>query len=147
MKQYTPDKSSLTVLRAAAALSALLLMILTRIFIKIRILMLILTALFAGAALFLMFAYLPMYFNSLSYSADEIEIKKCSGVFFRTKQSIKYTSIQYCTAVTTPFSAYTGLNFIIFYVYGGRLILLFLKSPDIPEILKMSGTNYIDREE
>jgi membrane protein YdbS with pleckstrin-like domain len=86
-----------------------------------------------------MFVHLPMYFNSISYTATDTEVMKSSGVFFKVHQSIRYTSIQYTTVVSTPFSQYTGFNFIIFFVYGGQLRLLFLKQPDAKEIIELSG--------
>lgn len=142
MKSYAPDKRSLIILRIAITVSALALIAAAKIFIKIYALMMTLSIIFAAAALVLMLVYLPMYFSGLSYSATDTEISKCSGVFFKTVQSIKYSSIQYSTFVTTPFSRHTGLNFIIFYVYGGKFLLLFLKSSDAGEILKNSGSVY-----
>ena len=41
-----------------------------------------------------MFVHLPMYFNSISYTATDTEVMKSSGVFFKVHQSIRYTSIQ-----------------------------------------------------
>lgn len=146
MKSYTPDKRSLTFLRIGVTVSALALIAAAKIFIKIYALMLTLSIIFAAAALVLMLAYLPMYFSVLSYSATDTEIRKCSGVFFKTVQSIKYSSIQYSTFVTTPFSKHTGLNFIVFYVYGGKFLMLFLKSSDAAEILKRSGSVYCREE-
>lgn len=146
MRSYAPDKRSLTVLRIAITVSALALIAAAKIFIKIYALMLTLSIIFAAAALALILAYLPKYFSALSYSATDKEIRKCSGVFFKTVQSIKYSSIQYSTFVTTPFSRHTGLNFIIFYVYGGKFLLLFLKSSDAGEILKSSGSVYCREE-
>jgi membrane protein YdbS with pleckstrin-like domain len=90
-------------------------------------------------ACFEMFIHLPLYFSSISYTATETEIMKSSGVFFKVHQSIRYSSIQYTTVVTSPFSQYTGFNFIIFFVYGGQLRLLFLKQSDAKEIIRMSG--------
>ena len=86
-----------------------------------------------------MFVHLPMYFNSISYTATDTEVMKSSGVFFKVHQSIRYTSIQYTTVVSSPFSQYTGFNFIIFFVYGGQLRLLFLKQSDAKEIIELSG--------
>ena len=146
MKSYTPDKGSLNVLRAGIIIAALVLIAAVKIFIKIYALMLVLSIIIAAAAIIVTALYLPAYFANLSYCANDKEIKKCSGVFFRTAQSIKYSSIQYSTFITTPFSKYTGLNFIVFYVYGGRFLMLFLKSSDAAEILKSSGRVYCREE-
>lgn len=142
MKSYAPDKRSTLILRIAVAVVATLIIILLRIFIKIHVLLLSLSIILAAAALVIIFIYLPLYFSHLDYYATESEIKKRSGVFFRKSQSIKYSSIQYSTVITMPLSAYTGLNFIVFYVYGGRFIMVFLKKEDMHEILEKSGSLY-----
>ena len=51
-----------------------------------------------------------------------------------------YSTVQYTTVITTPFSQYTGLNFIVFFVYGGQLRLLFLNQEDALYILRKTGT-------
>ncbi|MBQ6212768.1 MAG: PH domain-containing protein, partial [Ruminococcus sp.] len=91
-------------------------------------------------ASFEMFIHLPMYFSSIKYSATETEVSKSSGVFIKVHQSVRYSSIQYTTIISSPFSQYTGFNFIIFFVYGGQLRLLFLKQSDAQEIIKLSGS-------
>jgi len=146
MKTYKPDKRSFTLLKVMVLSVSLLLIAAARIFIKIYILTLILSIVFASAALFVVFIYLPIYSSNLIYSADDKEIMKSSGVFFKTNQSIKYSSIQYSTSVSMPFSRFTGFNFIVFYVYGGKLILLFLSRSDAEEILKNSGCSYCREE-
>lgn len=142
MKEFRPDNSSLHTLRLLIIMISAALMILIKIFIKIEILsfILIIASAVIGAA-FALF-YLPMYFSRLSYLAGDTEIKKESGVFFRKSQSVKYSSIQYSGFITMPFSRTTGFNFIIFYVYGGRQTLLFLKKKDAEEILRLSGCPY-----
>ena len=85
-----------------------------------------------------MFVYLPLYFSSIKYTATETEIMKSSGVFIKTHQSVRYSSVQYTSVISSPFSQYTGLNFIVFFVYGGQLRLLFLKQSDAQEILRFS---------
>jgi uncharacterized membrane protein YdbT with pleckstrin-like domain len=116
------------------------------IFIKNPILVLIICLSISLLLIAVVFIYLPLYFSSLRYIADDTEIKKISGVFFKTSQSIKYSSIQYSTVVSSVFSKLIGFNFIIFYVYGGRIVLLFLKSNDMDEILKNSGCLYGEGE-
>jgi uncharacterized membrane protein YdbT with pleckstrin-like domain len=146
MKHYEPDKKSLATLKILILSVAVLLIVLSRLLIQIYVLMLVVSIIFALTAIIFAFLYLPMYFSHLSYCANENEIKKTSGVFFRTHQSIKFSSIQYSTYVTMPFSRFTGFNFIIFYVYGGRLFMLFLKKKDAEEILENSGCLYCREE-
>lgn len=140
MKSYTPDMRSMNFLRAVTALLALGLIIAVRLLVPVYSLMLTLSIILAAAAVIAMFIYIPMYFFALSYTADKSEIRKKSGVLFKKNQSVKFSSVQYSTLVTTPFSEYTGLNFIVFYVYGGRIILMYLKKSDVNEILALCGS-------
>ncbi len=110
-----------------------------RYFIPIEKIVFYATVIVILAACAEMFVHLPMYFNSISYTATDTEVMKSSGVFFKVHQSIRYSSIQYTTVVSSPFSQYTGFNFIIFFVYGGQLRLLFLKQSDAKEIIELSG--------
>lgn len=142
MKYYKPDKTSLVLLKGIILAVAAVLIIAVRVFIKIYVLMIVLSIIFALTAVALAFVYLPLYFSHLSYQANDKEIKKSNGVFFRTHKSIKYSSIQYSSFITMPFSRFTGFNFIIFYVYGGKLLLLFLSKDDAEEILERSGCLY-----
>lgn len=138
MISYNPDRRSLTILQVAVIAAIIILIIAVRFFIKIYWLRMMLSIVFAVAALIADFIYLPLYFSNLRYCATNSEIKKCSGVLFKTSQTIKYSSIQYSTIITTPFSKYTGLNFAVFYVYGGKFLMLFLKSGDLQDIIKKS---------
>lgn len=142
MKTYKPDASSLHTLRLLIILISAVLIILIKLFIVIELLSFILIIVSAVVCAAFALFYLPMYFSRLSYQAGETEISKESGVFFRKSQTIKYSSIQYSGFITMPFSRTTGFNFIIFYVYGGRQVLLFLKKKDAEEILKLSGCPY-----
>lgn len=145
MKSYFPDKNSLNILRGAAAVLTAALIAALRFFIKPYVLVMVLSVILASAAMILMFVYLPLYFSSLSYSLYENEIVRISGVLFRKKQTIEITSVQYYTLISTPFSKSTGLNFITFHVYGGRLTLMFLNRNDVSEILSINGIERLRR--
>ena len=41
--------------------------------------------------------------------------------------------------VNSPFSKLTGLNFLVFFVYGGQMNLMFLNYVDMQEILALTG--------
>ena len=139
MKQYYPDRHCLSTLRILITAAAVILLAATRYFVPIDLVVFITTIVVVFVACFEMFIHLPMYFASISYTATETEVMKSSGVFFKVHQSIRYSSIQYTTIVSSPLSQYTGFNFIIFFVYGGQLRLLFLKQSDAKEIIRMSG--------
>lgn len=138
MKHYYPDKCCLTTLRIIIIFSVIILIGLVRYFIPAKFLVLSITIAVAVIAFFVMFVYLPLYFSSIKYTATETEIMKSSGVFIKTHQSVRYSSVQYTSVISSPFSQYTGLNFIVFFVYGGQLRLLFLKQSDAQEILRFS---------
>ncbi len=145
MKSYIPDKNSLNILRGAAAILTTILIVALRFIIKPYVLVTVLSVILAFMAIILMFIYLPLYFSSLSYYLHEKEIVRISGVLFRKKQTIQITSVQYYTLISTPFSKSTGLNFIIFHVYGGRLTLMFLGRDDIREIIAFTGIEQLRR--
>ena len=138
MKHYYPDKGCLTTLMIIIIFSVIILLGLVRYFIPAKFLVLSITIAVAVIAFFVMFVYLPLYFSSIKYTATETEIMKSSGVFIKTHQSVRYSSVQYTSVISSPFSQYTGLNFIVFFVYGGQLRLLFLKQSDAQEILRFS---------
>lgn len=138
MKSYKPDRRSMNTLRAASAAAAIILITAFGLLIPIYSLMITLIAGAAAAAVIVIFVYLPMYFSSLSYTADEDEISKTSGAVFRKKQSVKLSSVQHYTLISTPLSERTGLNFIILYVYGGRIFMPYLSKADANEIIALS---------
>lgn len=142
MKNYLPDKNCLVTLRIIITFISLILLIAVRYFITAKILVILISTIIGAAAFFIMFAYLPLFIKSVRYTVTENEIIKSSGVIMRFHQSVHYSSIQYTNIITTPFSQYTGLNFIVCFVYGGQLRLLFLNHRDAREILKL-----MEREE
>ncbi len=142
MKNYLPDKNCLVTLRIIITFISLILLIAVRYFITAKILVILISTIIGAAAFFIMFAYLPLFIKSIRYTVTENEVIKSSGVIMRFHQSVHYSSIQYTNIITTPFSQYTGLNFIICFVYGGQLRLLFLNHKDAREILEL-----MEREE
>ncbi len=142
MKNYLPDKNCLMTLRVIVTFISFILLIAVRYFITVKILVILISTIIGAAAFFIMFAYLPLFMKSIRYTVTETEIIKSSGVIMRFHQSVHYSSIQYTNIITTPFSQYTGLNFIVCFVYGGQLRLLFLNHRDAREILK-----FVEREE
>ena len=139
MKKYYHDRHCFSTLRILITAAAVVLLAAVRYFVPVDLVVFLSTIVVVFIACFEMFIHLPMYFASISYTATDTEVMKSSGVFFKVHQSIRYSSIQYTTVVSSPLSQYTGFNFIIFFVYGGQLRLLFLKQSDAKEIIKMSG--------
>ncbi len=145
MKEYFPDKRSLATIKAVLILAASGITSVAMYFIPVRLIAVLISAASIILGLILSFVYYPLLFRSMKYIVTDTEIIRSSGVFIKTHQSIRFSAVQYTAAVSTPFSKYTGLNFIVFFVYGGQERLLFLKWTDAEEILrKASG---LDREE
>ena len=140
MKHYRPNKRSLIVLRIAVLLLTAAIIALDIILIPIKLAVNISVITVSAVAFILVFIYLPLFFSSVKYTATETEIVKTSGVFIKFHQSVRYSSVQYTTVITTPLSQYTGLNFIVFFVYGGQLDLLFLDQHDALAILSLVQT-------
>ena len=140
MKQYLPDRHCLTTMRLLITAVVIVILAAIRYFIPIEKIVVISVITVISIAFFEMFVHLPLYFASIKYTATNTEVTKSSGVFIKVHQSVRYSSIQYTTIISSPFSHYTGFNFIIFFVYGGQLRLLFLKQSDAKEILAMSGS-------
>ena len=135
MKNYLPDKNCLFTLRIAIIFISLILIVAVNYFITVKVLVMLIDTIIGAGAFFIMFAYLPLFIKSMHYTVTDNEIIKSSGVMIKVYQSVHYSSIQYVSVVTTPFSQYTGLNFILCFVYGGRLSLLCLNHNDAKEIL------------
>ncbi len=135
MKNYLPDKNCLFTLRISIIVVSLVLITAVNYFFTARVLVILIDTIIGAGAFFIMFAYLPLFLKSIHYMITDTEIIRSSGVMIKLHQSVKYSSIQYVNVITTPFSQYTGLNFIICFVYGGKLSLLFLNHNDAKEIL------------
>ncbi|WP_028520454.1 PH domain-containing protein [Ruminococcus flavefaciens] len=140
MKQFYPDRHCLTTMRLLITAAVVIILFAIRYFIPVDKIVMLSIIVIIAIACFEMFVHLPMFFNSISYSATSTEVTKSSGVFIKVHQSVRYSSIQYTTVISSPFSQYTGFNFIIFFVYGGQLRLLFLKQADAQEIIRLSGS-------
>lgn len=135
MKNYLPDKNCLFTLRIFIIVVSLVLITAVNYFFTARVLVILIDTIIGAGAFFIMFAYLPLFLKSIHYMITDTEIIRSSGVMIKLHQSVKYSSIQYVNVITTPFSQYTGLNFIMCFVYGGKLSLLFLNHNDAKEIL------------
>ncbi len=135
MKNYLPDKNCLFTLRISIIVVSLVLITAVNYFFTARVLVILIDTIIGAGAFFIMFAYLPLFLKSIHYMINDTEIIRSSGVMIKLHQSVKYSSIQYVNVITTPFSQYTGLNFIMCFVYGGKLSLLFLNHNDAKEIL------------
>ncbi len=106
-----------------------------KIYIPVDMVVIILGIFLGVVDILIMFIYLPLLFSSLKYEVSDNELTCISGVFIKSYQSVQFSAVQYTTVIFTPLSQYTGLNFLILFVYGGQLRLLFLKQQDALDIL------------
>lgn len=141
MRQFYPDRNCLLLLRGLIFAATALLFAVILYFSSSIQFTAISGCILAAIDFLLNFVYLPLYFSSLKYTATNSELIMRSGVFFHRCQSVRYSSIQYASIIKTPFSLYTGLNFAVFYVFGGSMRLMFLKNDDMNEILRISGVS------
>ncbi len=142
VKIYRADKNCLKIIQAAVVIAVIAVIFLCKYFLSfIPQLMLALNILFIIAGFFIAAIYLPVYFRNLGYYIDKKNnLVKTSGFFFIKKQVMSIDSIQYKTLVSTPFSKLTGLNFSLFYAYGGMMTVMFLKRNDFDELcFRMRG--------
>ena len=142
MRHFYPDKNSVRLLQIIISAIGFILFLTAKHYIYSKSTLLILGTIIVSLCIFIMFIYLPLYFSSLKYIVTDTEIIRTGGVFIKVHQSVLFSSIQYATVVKTFLSGYTGLNFIIFFVFGGRFRLMFLSRNDTDEILRLSGTVY-----
>lgn len=142
MRHFYPDKKSVRLLQIIISAIGFILFLTAKHYIHSKSTLLILGTIIVSLCIFIMFIYLPLYFSSLKYIVTDTEIIRTGGVFIKVHQSVLFSSIQYVTVIKTFLSGYTGFNFIIFFVFGGRFRLMFLSRNDIDEILRLSGTVY-----
>lgn len=136
MKKILPDKNACGYAMLAVVIMASLLIFAVRLFIPdfTRISVIVTVA----VAVILDCVYIPLYFRNLRYETDGERITKYSGVVFHTSRMTEFSAVRYTTAVTTPFSEYTGLNIAVLFMYGGRLRLMFLSKKDMQDVLALA---------
>jgi uncharacterized membrane protein YdbT with pleckstrin-like domain len=135
MKRYLADRTSLNIIRFVILIIMTAAILVSYYYLSfIPVLMWIIIAILAVAGIFIGSVYLPVFFKSAGYYINSDKIVKKTGVFIKTNQCMKISSVQYITSVTTPFSMHTGFNFIILNAFGGSLILSFLSKKDMDEI-------------
>lgn len=137
MKKYKPDRKGLVTLRILILAVTAGLILAVNYFVPVRKVSLIADISLAAISLGLMFIYLPMYFSSVSYFVTSNEIIRSSGVLVKFHQSIKLPLVQHSMVITTPFSKFTGMNFLLFFALGGQINLMFLSYEDMMEILRL----------
>ncbi len=139
MRHYRPDRRGLTVFRILLLIISSAVIITVNYFVPSRDVAIVIDILIAAVVLAAIIVYLPLYFASLKYTVTDTEIISDSGVILHSHQSVKINSIQYTAVVSSPFSHLTGFNFLLLFVYGGQMNLMFLRYEDMLEIAALAG--------
>lgn len=87
-----------------------------------------------------MLIVIPLFFSQSMYSVSNNELICKTGVFIFKRQYMKLASVKSVTAIVTPLSRATGLNFLIINALGSQMVFMFLSRNDLNEI-----TRRIDR--
>jgi len=142
LKEYSADLGAMKLLQITVCLLAALLIFASVKFLsRWAVIMWILTGLFALAAIVISFFCMPLYFSNLRCIVTSNQVTIRTGMFFRREQSIRLQSVQFVQTITGPWDGVLGMNFIILYVYGGSLMIFFLKKPDRQEL-----TEFLERK-
>ncbi len=139
MIKFKPARSALFSVQLIVITISLLLLGIARMFIPVDVIVGIIAIAIGTIDIFLDFIYLPLYFSSVRCEMTNDKITRHSGVIFKTSQTVRFSTVQYTTLVVTPFSKNTGLNFVIMFVYGGQMLLLFLSLEDAERVLEYAG--------
>ena len=89
-----------------------------------------------AAAFFAVFI-LPIYFIRSFFTVSGKEITTYTGLVITTKQFMLTESVKSVTAIITPLSRFTGMNFIVLNALGSKLLMPFLSKKDAMEITSM----------
>ena len=140
MKDYFPDKHCLLTLILLIILAEAIIWFASGRFIpeQFSILVTVIRIIAIAIGFIIGFIYFPLFFRTVRYTVTETEIIRTSGVFIKIYQSVQYSAIQYTTMISSPFSKISGFNFVVFFMFGGQLRLLFLARDDAEEIMKLA---------
>lgn len=96
---------------------------------------------FAAAYIIFALIFLRIWQKTLSYALTPDCIISDTGFFVRTRQIMKYSSVQYVSLVSMPFSRISSFNFVIVSALGGRLIMMFLSDSDAKAVVELIQTH------
>lgn len=138
MKEYSADLSAMKLLQMIVCfLAALLIFACAKFLFRWAVIMWILIVLFVVSAVILCFICMPLYFSHLRCIVTANQVTVCTGMFAHREQSIRLQSVQFVQLITGPLDGIFGLNFMILYVYGGSLMIFFLKKSDRRELVEL----------
>lgn len=134
MKEYYADLSAMKLLQILIFIITTILVISSvLIFYRWKFIMWILISIFIIIIIITNYICLPIYFKNLKYTITTNHISIRQGIFFQREQSIRLQSVQFVQLIT-GLNGMFGLNFIILYVYGGSMMIFFMKKQDFQEV-------------
>ncbi|MDE5792775.1 MAG: PH domain-containing protein [Oscillospiraceae bacterium] len=141
MKEYYADLSAMKLLQVLiSVITVILISASIFIFFRLKIIIWILVGIFIITAIIINFICLPVYFKTLKYTVTANQITIRQGIFLVREQSIKLQSVQFVQFIT-GLNGMFGLNFVILYVYGGSMMIFFMKKQDRQEL-----TDFLQRK-
>lgn len=136
MKKYYADKNSMNLMRflllilSALLIGAVYYFLFERFTLAAKIAITAIASIYAATALII----LPIWYKSVYCCVSSETASICTGIFIKSNMLVKVSSIQHVILVTTPFSKYTGMNFVTLNFLGGFAVLPFLSYSDATEI-------------
>ena len=148
-KNYKPShrasitlSSLVTAIPGAAVLSALTMPpVKNKAYFMYTGILLIILCVFMGAI------YIPLWFMKMNISITDREVIFRSGIIITSERHMGIHSLELVYIIKTPFSRFTGLNFVSLCVYGKRLVLPFLDICDAEEAAGILQKSLAKREE
>ncbi len=141
LKEYSADLSAMKLLQILICLlSAILIAVCGRFLYHWPVIMWILILIFGITAAVLSLFCLPVYFSNLKCIVTASQITVHTGMLFLREQSVRLQNIQFIQLIT-GFGGRFGMNFVILYVYGGSLMIFFMKKKDRQEL-----TEFLERK-
>lgn len=78
--------------------------------------------------------YIPLSLKKMRICINDIDVIFRSGIIIASEKHMRISRLELAYTIRTPFSKYTGLNFVVLCVYGKSLVLPFLSISDSEEI-------------
>lgn len=146
MRKYIPKSTALTIIRLGIIAICILLTAAAKIYLSsFRILMIVLICLFWGVGVLFAFLIFPGYFHRTVVYTSGTEISIHTGMFFKKREFMKMSAVQYVTKLSFPLSSFSGFNFIMVRGLGGTIVLPFLRITDCDDIINLIHAKITDR--
>lgn len=146
MRKYIPKGTALTIISLCIILLCIVVTIAARVYLSsFRILMIVLICLFWGLGILFAFIIIPGYFHRTVIYTSGTEISLHTGIFFKKREFMKMSAVQYVTRLSFPLGKLSGFNFIMVRGLGGTIVLPFLRSCDCDDIINLIHAKISDR--